>query len=167
MTKQIALRACIAVALALILPATAFCQSDTTTSPIKLGFFAGPTISKGPLHGIIGITISNAGPIAVATWIDPGDTTFTLTTTSAIKLWTYHTTSLHALIGGELTLIDRPMNIAEHTTYILAATGALIKIHLFDACELLAAGSYSIPDKQHRKLKVTLALHFMIGNKPH
>ena len=165
--KQIALRASLLLVLALSAITPAYSQSDTTATPTKLGFFAGPVISKGPLHAILGATFANDGPIAISSYIDPGDTTLAVTTTSAIKLWTWNGWTIHALIGGELLRVTRPLTLAEQTTYLKLATGAAIQRHLFDGCSLIIASTLNTPTRSQRQLRILAALHFEIGAETH
>lgn len=166
MSKQIALRAPLAVVLLLFAAITATAQTDTTKSPIRLGFFAGPVFSAGPMHAILGGTLGNDGPITVATYIDPADTTFTLNTTSVVRLWKHNGWEISTLIGGELYLVERELTFDEKVTYMLASVGMTLHKNLFDGCTAFAAGSLTLPNHDQRQVKVLIGLHFLIGSKP-
>jgi len=165
MRLKTALRASLAVVFTLLATNPAKSQTDTTNNPLRFGFFAGPVISEGPIHAIIGTTLTNKNPISLATWIDPGDTTFTLTTTSGVRLWSHRSAAIHALIGAELAMIDRPLTTDETITYLLIASGAAATLKLFDDCSILLAASRSIPDKANRNMRFLVALHFNIGHR--
>jgi hypothetical protein len=165
MTKKIALRVCLCAVLLTLATIPAYSQVDTTLTPTKLGFFAGPVFSRAPVHTVIGITLANDRPIALALYVDPADTTITITTSSAIRMATVQGWSLHTLIGGSLQLVDRPLTLDQQVTYLLLTTGLAIERHLYDSAALILAANWRGGPNQSRPMTLTIALHFNIGNR--